>query len=94
MRESIQGTEIKGITLSTVWQIAMMLRIRPHEVEEYIKNDELQSQMIDKSTMISEANLEAFLKTHSFPARHYRWRWIIETYKAMLSQEAAHAYIY
>ncbi len=69
MRETFHGIELEGVIFFSVWQIAMMLRIRPHEVEEYISNGELQSQLIDKSTMISEANLEAFLATHMFPAR-------------------------
>ena len=69
MRESYHGKTIKGKTFFTVWQIAMMLRIQPDEVEVYIKNGELQSQVIDNSTMISEEDLEAFLEVHSFPAR-------------------------
>ena len=69
MRETYQGIEFKGESFLTVGQIAMMLRIRPHEVEGYIKNGELKSQTSDKSTMISKANLEAFLETHMFPAR-------------------------
>ncbi len=69
MREIYHGIEFEGETFLSVWQIAMMLRIQSDEVEGYIKKGELQSQVIDKSTMISEANLEAFLETHSFPAR-------------------------
>jgi hypothetical protein len=69
MRETNHGVEYEGETFLTVEQIAMMLRIRPHEVESYINNGELISQVIDKSTMISETNLEEFLETHIFPAR-------------------------
>ncbi len=46
----------------------MMLRIQSDEVEGYINNGELQSQVIDNSTMISETDLETFLETHMFPA--------------------------
>ena len=69
MREIYHGKEINGKIFFTAWQIAMMLRIQSDEVESYIKNGELQSQVIDKATMISESNLEAFLETHIFPAR-------------------------
>jgi hypothetical protein len=69
MRETYHGIEIEGEPFLTVEQIAMMLRTWPTEIYVYIKNGELNSQVIDKSTMISEANLEAFLETHSFPAR-------------------------
>jgi hypothetical protein len=69
MRESYHGKTIKVKTFFTVWQIAMMLRTWPDEINAYIKNGALQRQVIDKSTMISEANLEAFLETHSFPAK-------------------------
>jgi len=69
MREIYHGIEFDGESFLTVGQIAMMLRIQSDEVEGYIKNGELQSQVIDKITMISEANLEIFLETHIFPAR-------------------------
>ena len=69
MREIYHGKEINGKSFLTVEQIAMMLRTWPVEINMYIKNGELKSQVIDKATMISEANLEAFLETHIFPAR-------------------------
>lgn len=69
MRESYPGKKIEGKTFLTVWQIAMILRTWPDELDVYIKNGELQSQKIEKSTMISEEDLEAFLEVHSFPAR-------------------------
>ena len=69
MRKSYQGKEIEGESLLTVEQIAMMLRTWPSEINFYIENGKLQSQVIDNNTMISESNLEAFLETHSFPAR-------------------------
>ncbi|MBT4035152.1 MAG: hypothetical protein HOB84_06350 [Candidatus Marinimicrobia bacterium] len=69
MRESYHGIEYEGESFLTIEQIAMMLRTWPFEINVYIENGELKSQVIDKSTMISEANLEAFLETHSFPAR-------------------------
>mgnify|MGYP006863479174 CR=1 FL=1 len=68
MRETYHGIELKGESFLTVGQIAMMLRAWPDEINVYIKTGELESQVIDKSTMISEANLEAFLETHIFPA--------------------------
>ncbi len=69
MKPNGMGKVIQGETFYEVWNIADLLRIRPQEVDKYIKAGELQSQVIDKSTMISETSLEAFLKTHSFPAR-------------------------
>lgn len=69
MREFYPGSIIEGVAFLTVGQIAMMLRLQNDEVEGYIKNGELKSQVINKSTMISEANLETFLETHPFPAR-------------------------
>ncbi len=69
MRETYPGIEIEGESFLTVGQIAMMLRIQSDEVEGYITNGELKSQVIDKSAMASEANLEAFLETHIFPVR-------------------------
>jgi hypothetical protein len=69
MRESYHGIELEGESFLSVGQIAMMLRLWDDEVEGYIKNGELKSRVIDKSPMISEANLEAFLETHIFPAR-------------------------
>ena len=63
------GKAIQGVTFYTVWNIAEMLRISTQEVNDYIEAGELQSQVIDKSTMISETSLETFLETHSFPAR-------------------------
>ncbi|MBT4400879.1 MAG: helix-turn-helix domain-containing protein [Bacteroidetes bacterium] len=69
MREIYHGKEINGKSFLTVEQIAMMLRTWPVEINMYIKNGELKSQVIDKATMISESNLEAFLETHIFPAR-------------------------
>ena len=69
MRETFAGIEIEGESFLTVGQIAMMLRTWPTEINMYIKNGELKSQVIDKSIMISEVDLEAFLETHIFPAR-------------------------
>jgi hypothetical protein len=46
----------------------MMLRTWPAEINEYINNGELKSQVVDKITMIAEEDLEAFLELHSFPA--------------------------
>ncbi len=69
MKETYHGKEIEGKIFFTIWQIAMMLRIEPDEVKVYINNGELKGQEIDKDTMISEEDLEAFLETHSFPAR-------------------------
>lgn len=69
MKETYQGLEIKGNIYFTVWQIAMMLRISFEAVENFIKIGELESKNLNNVTLITEANLEAFLETHSFPAR-------------------------
>ena len=69
MREIYHGKMFNGESFLTVWQIAMMLRTWPDELDSYIKNGELRSQVFNKEIMISETSLEAFLETHIFPER-------------------------
>jgi len=69
MREQIRGTQIQGITLYTVQEIALMLRITPQTVRTYIKEGKLKGKRIGRPILITEDSLNSFLETNSFPAR-------------------------
>ena len=62
------GKQIQGETFYTVHELGEILRVQAGEIDSYINAGELLSQKINKTRMISAAALEAFLKTHSFPA--------------------------
>ena len=68
MKESIQGTEIQGITFYTVVEIAQLLDITPQTVRAYIKEGRLKGKRIGRPILITQESLTAFLEP-SFSGR-------------------------
>ena len=62
MKESIQGTEIQGITFYTVVEIAQLLDITPQTVRAYIKEGRLKGKRIGRPILITQESLNAFLE--------------------------------
>ena len=62
MKESIQGTEIQGITFYTVVEIAQLLDITPQTVRAYIKEGRLKGKRIGRPILITQESLSAFLE--------------------------------